>query len=398
MYQTVGGSLLPALAQCAGLPLYRQPIRGQALQTGLDYAPSDTGDEVEDLTALLQRVVAADPAVRGVSVGAIASDYQRVRVESVCARLGLTPLCYLWRADQDALLSRMLDAGVEAVLCKVACMGLKPARDLGRQLADMAPTLRRLHAEFGAHICGEGGEFETFTLACPLFPRRLVLDATRARTLGEDETISPVGILEVTRWHVEDVPDEYWDGARAVEPRSPAPRRCGAEERTRHAVEATDNSAQGWRLSGESLSPAAAPAPAAVPAAVQTSSGHGWIAVTVRACTPEGLSAESPSASAQATSAAIDALARRAYHGRCVPQRHHAHANLPCVQWTTTRPPTLRAGTHLRARRHPPARQWQCTWTARATRCAWMPWPLPPPRPCPSVACTYSPYQSGPRA
>jgi len=164
MYQTAGHALIPMLAECAGLPLFRQPIRGTAVQTGLDYAAPpehlptaaaagahDTAgggagagvgtDEVEDLLLLLQAVLAAHPDVRGVSVGAIASDYQRVRVESVCARLGLTALAYMWRQDQKALLDRMIDAGVDAVLCKVACLGLTPRAHLGRSLADVRPTL-----------------------------------------------------------------------------------------------------------------------------------------------------------------------------------------------------------------------------------------------------------------
>jgi diphthamide synthase (EF-2-diphthine--ammonia ligase) len=57
------------------------------------------GDEVEDLHRLVERA-AGETGAEGVSVGAILSDYQRVRVESVCIRLGLTPLAFLWRRDQ----------------------------------------------------------------------------------------------------------------------------------------------------------------------------------------------------------------------------------------------------------------------------------------------------------
>ena len=54
---------------------------------------------MEDLARLLARVQAAT-GVTGVAVGAILSDYQRVRVEAVCLRLGLTPLAYLWQRNQ----------------------------------------------------------------------------------------------------------------------------------------------------------------------------------------------------------------------------------------------------------------------------------------------------------
>ena len=54
---------------------------------------------MEDLYNLLARVK-GDTGAEAVSVGAILSDYQRVRVESVCLRLNLVPLAYLWRRNQ----------------------------------------------------------------------------------------------------------------------------------------------------------------------------------------------------------------------------------------------------------------------------------------------------------
>jgi len=39
--------------------------------------------------------------------------------------LGLSSLAYLWRRDQSELLSEMISAGIEAVLIKVAAMGMQ---------------------------------------------------------------------------------------------------------------------------------------------------------------------------------------------------------------------------------------------------------------------------------
>lgn len=41
-----------------------------------------------------------------------------------CQRLGVISLTYLWQRDQSELLREMLDAGINAVLIKVASMGL----------------------------------------------------------------------------------------------------------------------------------------------------------------------------------------------------------------------------------------------------------------------------------
>ena len=62
----------------------------------------------------------------------------------VCARLGLTSLAYMWHQPQARLLSCMVQDGVHAVLCKVAAMGLKPEKHLGKSLADMQPFLHSL--------------------------------------------------------------------------------------------------------------------------------------------------------------------------------------------------------------------------------------------------------------
>jgi len=43
----------------------------------------------------------------------------------VCSRLEISSLAYLWRRDQSELLSEMISARIEAVLIKVAAMGMQ---------------------------------------------------------------------------------------------------------------------------------------------------------------------------------------------------------------------------------------------------------------------------------
>ncbi len=62
---------------------------------------------------------------------------------SRCQRLSLTCLCYLWQRPQDELLSEMIEAGMEAVLIKVAGIGLT-TKHLGKTLGEMKPTLTKL--------------------------------------------------------------------------------------------------------------------------------------------------------------------------------------------------------------------------------------------------------------
>ncbi|GAA6011492.1 hypothetical protein JCM10207_002637 [Rhodosporidiobolus poonsookiae] len=192
MYQTVGHSGLATIAAALDLPFFSHTIQGTAVNQGGEYGSregrekgkgkavegeEEAKDETEDLYELLRKVKEAMPEVEGVAAGAILSNYQRVRVEHVCSRLSLTPLAFLWERPQPALLREMIAAQMNSVLVKVAGAGLQ-VEHLGRSLAEMEPTLHRLNRRYELHVCGEGGEYETFTLDCPLFKRPVVLDKT----------------------------------------------------------------------------------------------------------------------------------------------------------------------------------------------------------------------------
>ncbi|XP_070698857.1 diphthine--ammonia ligase [Pempheris klunzingeri] len=200
MYQTVGHQAIELYSEAMDLPLYRRTIQGSSLDISRNYTETE-GDEVEDLYELL-RLVKEKEGVEAVSVGAILSDYQRVRVENVCLRLGLQPLAYLWRQDQESLLSEMISSDLHAILIKVAAFGLDPEKHLGKPLADMEPYLKQLSQKYGVHICGEGGEYETFTLDCPLFKKKIVIDAAET-VIHSADAFAPVGYLRFTEMHTE---------------------------------------------------------------------------------------------------------------------------------------------------------------------------------------------------
>ncbi|XP_043929924.1 diphthine--ammonia ligase [Protopterus annectens] len=201
MYQTVGHQAIDIYAEAMSLPLYRRTIQGASLETGSVYNRCDE-DEVEDLYHLLKRVKEKEE-VEAVSVGAILSDYQRVRVENVCKRLNLQPLAYLWRRSQEDLLTEMISANIQAMIIKVAAFGLDPDKHLRKTLLEMEPYLKELSEKYGVHICGEGGEYETFTLDCPLFKKRIVVDESEV-VIHSADAFAPVGYLNLSRLHLED--------------------------------------------------------------------------------------------------------------------------------------------------------------------------------------------------
>lgn len=81
MYQTVGHQGIKKLSEAMGLPLYRRITKGHSTQLGKNYVPTES-DEVEDLYDLLKSTK-EELNIDAVAVGAIFSDYQRVRVENV---------------------------------------------------------------------------------------------------------------------------------------------------------------------------------------------------------------------------------------------------------------------------------------------------------------------------
>lgn len=221
MYQTVGHTLIKAYSECTGLPLFRKRIVGTSVEQGLVYSGS-RGDEVEDLALLLMYAKEQMPEITAVSSGAIASDYQRSRVEHVCARLGLVSLAYLWHQPQSLLLKRMIESNIDARLVKVAAAGLHPSKHLGASLSDVCGHLHHLRDFYGINVCGEGGEYETLTLDCPLFRcGRIVLDESEIVVAVED-SMAPVAWLKPISFHIEwkdgeckgvseifEVPEEY---------------------------------------------------------------------------------------------------------------------------------------------------------------------------------------------
>ncbi|POW20215.1 hypothetical protein PSHT_03765, partial [Puccinia striiformis] len=120
-----------------------------------------------------------------------------------CHRLNLTVLAFLWQRDQAELLCEMVEAPVEAVLIKIAGIGLVP-NHLGKSLGEMEPILNNLNSKYGAHVCGEGGEYETYTLDCPLFHSRISLEdvghvreETAPTHHHESSSIAPVAYLRL---------------------------------------------------------------------------------------------------------------------------------------------------------------------------------------------------------
>lgn len=178
--------MVQAIADCLEVPLEQAALSGASLEQAMDYTLRE-GDEVEDLYELLKVVKQKYPSVSAVSSGAILSNYQRIRIEHVATRLGLTSLSYLWQRDQSELLSEMIASKVDARLIKVCSMGLTKDH-LMKPISYLADHFSKIHKQFGFNVCGEGGEYETLVLDCPLFNNYSVLVSDSQTVLHDNHS------------------------------------------------------------------------------------------------------------------------------------------------------------------------------------------------------------------
>ena len=165
-------------AEAIGVPLHTETTEGVK------------EEELADLERALSRAK-AEHRLEGVYTGALASVYQKTRVEKVCRELGLKCLSPLWGVDPEAHLRRLAAEGFSTVIVSVSALGLDQSW-LGRELDDAAVTeLVALGKRFRFHAGLEGGEGETFVIDAPIFTQRVEIRSVVRHWKGDS------GYLEI---------------------------------------------------------------------------------------------------------------------------------------------------------------------------------------------------------
>jgi diphthine-ammonia ligase len=197
MYHVPATRLAGLAAESIGIELLEvEP--GDLGAEGVADASTQGDREIEPLEAALRDLDAElDGGLAGVVAGAVESEYQASRIEGVCERLGCELFAPLWHREPGTAAREMLDAGFEIWIIQVAAAGLDESW-LGRTLDEAAlGDLEELHEEYGVHVLGEGGEFETLVtdgphMDCPIeIEYETVWEGTRGyltidnATLGE---------------------------------------------------------------------------------------------------------------------------------------------------------------------------------------------------------------------
>jgi len=137
------------------------------------------GVKEEELIDLRRAVEKALPEIDGLVAGTIASTYQKTRIEKIANELGLEVITPLWGRDSTELLNEIINNGFEAIITAVSAEGLDE-KWLGRKIdKEAVDKLTALSKKYGINPCGEGGEFDTFVINCPLFRKRITIKKTR---------------------------------------------------------------------------------------------------------------------------------------------------------------------------------------------------------------------------
>ncbi len=169
--------------------------RLQAEAMGVPQLTSQTEGVKEEELKDLERALAdakREYSLGGVYTGALASVYQKSRVEKVCTGLGLECVSPLWGTDPEAHLRRLAREKFSVIVVSVSALGLDEGW-LGRELDGSAiDELVALGKRFKFHVGLEGGEGETFVLDAPLFSKQIEVRSAVKHWRGDS------GYLEIT--------------------------------------------------------------------------------------------------------------------------------------------------------------------------------------------------------
>jgi ABC transporter with metal-binding/Fe-S-binding domain ATP-binding protein len=160
MFHTPSISRVSEQSRVAGLPLV---------------VVKTEGEKEKELIDLEKAIVEAIEKyeIEGIVTGAVESVYQAVRVQKICNKLNIECFNPLWQRDQIEILETLIKENFEVIVVGVMAYPLDE-KFLGRKIDEkFILEMKRLQDKYKINPAGEGGEFESFTMNCPLFEKRL---------------------------------------------------------------------------------------------------------------------------------------------------------------------------------------------------------------------------------
>ncbi len=166
----------------------------QARALGLPIVTKVTEEGVEKELKDLEDVLGSIKGIEGVVSGALASRYQRDRIDRIAGKLGIKSLAPLWGIGLEGYWKNILELGFRVIITGVACEGLGKEW-LGREIdRESFRELKKLSEKHRFHLGGEGGEFETLVLDGPIFRKRIEIKESEKE--WEEKTKSGIFLVK----------------------------------------------------------------------------------------------------------------------------------------------------------------------------------------------------------
>ena len=166
MFHIPAFEIISKQAEALGLPLILVETKGEKEK------------ELIDLQKAIEKAV-KEYGIEGIVTGAVASEYQRSRIQKICDDLKLKVFNPLWQMDQIELLRNLIKDEFEVVIVGVAAYPLDDSW-LGRVIDEKTiGELEELQKKYKINPAGEGGEFETLVLDSPMHKKKIKLIKTK---------------------------------------------------------------------------------------------------------------------------------------------------------------------------------------------------------------------------
>ncbi len=170
-------------AKAMAIPILTEPTGGEKEK------------ELKDLKKALKKAKSRYK-ITGVVAGAIASEYQRIRINFICHELNLKVYAPLWHKKPINYLNELVNAGFDVRIVSVSAEGIPPDF-LGKKInRKMVQKLEELSKKHGFHPAFEGGEAETFVVNGPIFRKRIIIK--KSRVVKESENTAYLELMKLS--------------------------------------------------------------------------------------------------------------------------------------------------------------------------------------------------------
>jgi len=168
MFHTPSISKVKKQAEVMNIPLLIQETKGEK------------EEELEDLKSIIQKAK-RELKIEAIVTGSVESAYQASRIQKICDRFELDCFNPLWQKDQIELLNDLIKSKFKIIITGIFAYPLNKSW-LGREINEkFINDVRPMFEKYKINPAGEGGEFESYVLDCPLFSKELEIKDSKIK-------------------------------------------------------------------------------------------------------------------------------------------------------------------------------------------------------------------------